>query len=121
MNQLLALVLAGHLIGDWIVQTDNQAANKMTSWAANQRHMLGYHITLLLCLLLAPGLLVWKAATIIGTSWITHSFIDRRWPVRWLMCHTGSSPFSEMTFGVIAVDQALHISILCLLVGMLGR
>lgn len=30
----LPMLLAGHLIGDWIVQTDWQAANKASSWRA---------------------------------------------------------------------------------------
>ena len=113
---LLALVLAGHFIGDWIVQTDKQAANKATSWAANQRHMLGYHLTLgCLAALAAPAA---DVALIVVVSWVTHSVIDRRWPVTWLMSHTGSEPFSRTPWGPMAVDQALHLSILCLLVAV---
>ena len=129
---VLALVLAGHFIGDWIVQTDWQAANKVwtgpssplteagyrLSWKANQQHMLGYHLTLMV--LVAPVWHSWAALGGLGISWVTHSIIDRRWPVCWLMAHTGSKPFSETTFGVIAVDQALHLSILCLLVAVAG-
>ena len=108
------LVLTGHLVGDWIVQTDWQAANKMTSWKANQQHMLGYHVTLVALALLG---MAWPAAlTLGGISWLTHSIIDRRWPVIRLMQVTGSRPFSQTTFGVIAVDQALHLSILSLAV-----
>lgn len=115
---LLALLLAGHLVGDWIVQTDYQAANKMTSWKANQQHMLGYHLVLgALALLAVP---VWAVALIVAVSWSTHAVIDRRWPVVWLMEVTGSGPFSKTTFGVIAVDQAVHLSILSLLAAALG-
>jgi hypothetical protein len=142
MNNVLALVLAGHLIGDWIVQTDWQAANKIRpdytgwhtsrwvlpgvlyhrpgywrSWRANQQHMVGYHLAMLVALLPSGTALTgWYLCRLVGVSWVTHSLIDRRWPVKWLMSHTGSTPFSETTFGVIAVDQALHLSILCLLV-----
>lgn len=136
---LLALVLAGHLIGDWIVQTDFQAANKVRpevqdvdtrqnvaaywrSWKANQQHMFGYHVTLAWALMLAgPRLGLGPLLAILGISWVTHSFIDRRWPVRWLCDHTGSSAFGATTFGIIAVDQALHLSILSLLVAATGR
>lgn len=113
MVTVLALVLAGHFVGDWIVQTDYQAAAKVTSWWANQQHVLGYHLAM--GVLVAP---VWHdrwALAALAVSWVSHSFIDRRWPVRWLMRHTGSGPFSETTFGVIAVDQALHLTFLCLL------
>lgn len=157
MSALVPLVLAGHLIGDWIVQTDWQAANKVRparpsragslrpgdvltaagverdgkpitdeqlrraawrralrrSWRANQQHMLGYHATL--AVLVCPP---WAALTglrsllLIAVSWATHSLIDRRWPVRWLCARTGSRAFGETTFGLIAVDQTLHLSIL---------
>lgn len=115
---LFPLLLAGHLIGDWIVQTDYQAVNKTTSWKANQQHMLGYHLALAaLAALAAP---VWAVAVIVAVSWSTHAVIDRRWPVVRLMEATGSGPFSKTTFGVIAVDQALHLSILSVLAAALG-
>lgn len=117
---LLPLLLAAHFIGDWIVQTDWQAANKMLpgfdGWRANVEHMVGYHACI--ALFLVPWYWASNSSAILvilAASWVTHSFIDRRWPVRWLMRHTGSAPFSETTFGVVAVDQALHLSILCVL------
>lgn len=104
-------LLAGHLIGDWVVQTDYQAANKATSWKAHQQHMLGYHVTLALAGSLVLG---WAPLLLVlAVSYATHSLIDRRWPVKRLMELTGSRPFSETMFGMIAVDQALHLSILC--------
>ena len=111
---LFPMLIAGHLIGDWVAQSDWQAANKTTSWRANQLHMASYHLVVAGAVAVSstPG---WYSTLIVAVSWVTHSFIDRRWPVRWLMCHTGSGPFSETTFGVIAVDQALHLSILCVL------
>lgn len=112
----IAAVIVGHLIGDWIIQTDYQAANKTTSWKANQQHMLGYHLTLATFCLLAMSP-AWTAA-VVGVSWVTHSLIDRRWPVKRLMVATRSQPFSETDFGVIAVDQALHLSILLTLAGL---
>lgn len=115
----LAMLLAGHFIGDWIVQTDWQAANKTTSWKANQQHMLGYHLTL--AAFAAVALPASWVLVVVVVSWLTHAVIDRRWPVIWLMQHTGSRPFSQTTFGVIAVDQALHLTILCLLAFLTER
>jgi hypothetical protein len=143
----LASVLAGHLIGDWIVQTDWQAAHKVwpppvpprahrlvgppevlarlereakrRSWKANQQHMLGYHLALAACCWRTPPK---RLAALIAVSWLTHSFIDRRWPVKWLMEHTGSAPFSETSWGPMCVDQALHLAILALAASsQLGR
>ena len=35
MSDLFLLVLAGHLLGDFVAQTDWQAGNKVTSWRAD--------------------------------------------------------------------------------------
>lgn len=128
---LLAAVLAGHLIGDWIVQTDRMASGKVRpgpdavwwerwdSWAWNQAHVATYHLTLALCVVAIWH--SWAALIALGVSWVSHSFIDRRWPVRWLMVRTGSDKFVETSWGPMVVDQALHLSILCLLVAYLGQ
>jgi hypothetical protein len=113
----VAVVLAGHLIGDWIVQTDWQAANKTSSWKAMWQHMLGYHAVLgsLAALALpAPRMLALTAVSL-----ATHAVIDRRWPVVWLCDVTGSHDFGGTLFGRMAVDQALHLSILLLAVAAL--
>lgn len=131
---ILAAILAGHLIGDWIIQTDRQAAGKgwdkgrlrhapqrpgrwwpdgyWSSWTANQAHMLSYHAALVAAV--APFWWDPRLAVLAAVSWVTHSFIDRRWPVKWLMARTGSRPFADTTWGPIVVDQALHFSILLL-------
>jgi hypothetical protein len=125
-TDLLPMVLAGHLLGDWVVQTDWQAANKARSWSAMAQHMVGYHLTLALAVALArwPGWthgVGWRMASLLGVSLVTHAFIDRRWPVRRLMVATGSEAFADTTWGIFVVDQALHISILCLLVAAVTR
>lgn len=117
MNDILALVIAGHLIGDWIVQTDKQAAAKASSWSANQQHIATYHATL--AVIVGPVWHSWHAVAALAVSWVTHSLIDRRWPVRVLMERTGSKPFSQTSWGPMVVDQALHLATLCLCVGWL--
>jgi hypothetical protein len=78
--------------------------------------MLGYHLTLgcliSLCMPLRAILVV------ILVSWTTHSILDRRWPVEWLMRVTNSKPFSESMWGVLIVDQVLHVSILLIVTGV---
>lgn len=116
MNPICA-VLVGHLIGDWIFQTDWQAKNKPHSWKANQQHMLSYHLTLgFFCMFAISG---WALACVMGVSWITHSIIDRRRIVKRLMKLTQSYDFSQQMWGVLVVDQALHLSILLLMVGVI--
>lgn len=50
----------------------------------------------------------------------THAVIDRRWPVRALLTASASPGFATVEWGVIAVDQALHLTILALLAVLLG-
>jgi hypothetical protein len=46
---------------------------------------------------------------------MTHAIIARRWPVRALMRAAGNPRFATVEWGVIAVDQALHLFILAML------
>jgi hypothetical protein len=46
MDDLSLLVLAGHLLGDFVTQTDWQAVNKESSWRADLGHVLTYHFTM---------------------------------------------------------------------------
>lgn len=106
----LGMVLAGHLVGDFIVQTDRQAAEKETSWWAMHRHLAGYHVCL--ALFAAFVLTLPQVAVLIAVSYVTHGLIDRRWPVRRLLELTGSPGFAGVPWGVMVVDQVLHVPIL---------
>src|SRR5215218_6606784 len=113
------VLLAGHLLGDWVAQTDWQATNKAHSWAALTAHVGSYHLvmgTLLLLPVLRDGWPARKALAALTVSALTHAVIDRRWPVR----AAGSPGFATVEWGVIAVDQALHLFILAMLALLLG-
>ncbi|MGW1365110.1 hypothetical protein ACWCQP_48025 [Streptomyces chartreusis] len=53
-----------------------------------------------------------------GFAWsaATHAVLDRRWPVRWLLQHTGSPVFADLRStglnGLYLADQALHSGVL---------
>lgn len=112
MGDVFLLVLAGHLLGDFIAQTDRQAANKEWSWRADLSHVLTYHLTMAVLVLPAwPG---WRAVAFLSISIATHALVDRRWPTRLILATTGSKGFSTMSWSVIATDQALHLSILAI-------
>ena len=117
------ILLAGHLLGDWVAQTDWQATTKTRSWAALTAHVASYHLLmglLLLIPILRDGWPAGKALAALAASAITHAVIDRRWPVRALMRAAGSPGFATIEWGVIAVDQALHLFILAMLAVLLG-
>jgi hypothetical protein len=42
-------LLAGHLLGDWVAQTDWQATAKTRSWAALAAHLTSYHLLMGRC------------------------------------------------------------------------
>jgi hypothetical protein len=124
MTATVFLVLfAGHLLGDWVAQSDWQATAKTRSWAALAAHVATYHLVmaaLLLVPILRDGWSPWKALLVLLVSAMTHAVIDRRWPVRALLAATASPGFATVEWGVIAVDQALHLTILALLAVLLG-
>jgi hypothetical protein len=118
---LTLFLLAGHMLGDWVMQTDWQAANKTTSWRANQAHVYTYHLTLLAALAypLWPCPPTFRLLVAFALSWAAHSLIDRRWPVRWLVRVTGSPEFAQTTLGILAADQALHVATLAVMAAII--
>jgi hypothetical protein len=120
---LFPALLAGHLLGDWVAQNDWEATNKTRSWPALAAHVASYHLVmgmLLLIPILRDGWPAGKALAVLAVSAGTHALIDRREPVRRLMRAAGSPGFATVEWGVIAVDQALHLSILAVLAALLG-
>jgi hypothetical protein len=115
-------LLAGHLLGDWVTQTDWQATTKTHSWPALAAHVTSYHLLMgtLLLPVLRDGWPAGNALLTLIVSATTHAVIDRRWPVRALLRLTASPGFATVEWGVVAADQALHLSILAMLAVLLG-
>lgn len=120
---LFVLLYLGHLLADYPLQTDHQAAHKAdrgsSGWAANLTHAATHVAT---CgAALALGAVVLDDVTLslpvalVALVWIgaTHAFIDRRWPVLWWMRRTGSTAWIEHG-GAAHVDQTAHILALVL-------
>ena len=127
-----AILAAGHNLADHVTgQTDKQALTKgaptpkeiaegaspRRGWGANLRHVAAYHATLITIGGLAWAFLplAWSPLGIVlALAWSagTHAFLDRRWPVRWILRHTGSAGFAELAGnglnGMWMSDQALH-------------
>ncbi|HEY3213325.1 MAG TPA: DUF3307 domain-containing protein [Actinomycetota bacterium] len=80
MDDLFLLVLAGHLLGDFVAQTDWQATNKEKSWRADLAHVLTYHVTM--AVLVVPAWHDWGAVRFLAISVGTHALLDRRWPTK---------------------------------------
>lgn len=119
-----ATLTAAHHVGDFLLQTDHQAARKPgpedravvcsepESWRSLAGHVASYHAAQVAGLLVvnrALGLKLHPSRVLAGVavSAATHAAIDRRWPVRLWMDNTGSSAFRE-NGGAMHVDQTMH-------------
>lgn len=118
-----AALLAGHMLGDHPVQSDNTAAGKghptddqlaagahpFTGWIHCLRHIFSYltcqGAALLLIGLVAPlSFPGFVAALVISGS--THAVIDRRWIVRRILTAKGGCPgWPQASY---FIDQSLH-------------
>lgn len=118
---VLATFLVAHNLADHVLgQNDYQATYKMEKsrrgWLALLGHVVQYHVVMIVMTLLvviALGLTVSSLGLVLGFifSMVTHGFIDRRWPVKWLLQKTGSAGFAEMQTpvnGMYQGDQSLH-------------
>lgn len=99
-------LLALHLLGDFVLQTEHMALNKLTDWKVRLLHVSIYTLSFLAWgwwLHGASGL--WFAAGVFAT----HFVIDSR---RWCSDKWPPKP--------IIIDQSLHIIVLALLVRLCG-
>ncbi|MFF7495344.1 DUF3307 domain-containing protein [Streptomyces rubiginosohelvolus] len=120
---LFILLYLGHLLADYPLQTDHQAAHKadqcVAGWAANLTHAATHMATcaaaLTLGTLVLDDVTVSVPAALVALLWIgsTHAFIDRRWPVQWWMSHTGQTSWAA-NGGAAHVDQTAHVLALVL-------
>jgi hypothetical protein len=116
---------AGHHLADHVIgQTDKQSTHKAAPGWHGWRHLLG-HVTayhLVLAAMLATTLILLDISasilgitTGLGFSAVTHAILDRRWPVRWILNHTGSADFANRQTpicGMYLADQSLHYACL---------
>lgn len=102
--------LLAHFIGDYLLQTDDMAANKKTSslWCA--WHVLCYMLPFLLC-----GLADWQLALI---AW-QHYTQDRTGFIVWLMRVKGSEQFARppmAPWSIIVMDNIVHCTYIAFVV-----
>ncbi len=119
---IAATLYAAHQVADHVFgQTDRQAAGKAgdgwAGWRHNLCHVAAYHAVAAVMVAVAVVVLdvpvtATGAAAGLAVSAVSHAVLDRRWPVRWLLEHTGSTPFSRLAGGglngMYLADQALH-------------
>lgn len=127
-----AVLAVGHNLADHIGgQTHHQSQAKAAptraevatgvsprrGWGANLAHVAQYHLLLGALALSAWSVLPlhWSPLGVgLALAWSagTHAFLDRRWPVRWLLDHTRQRGVADLNTGGVngmyLADQALH-------------
>ncbi len=106
-------LLAGHLVGDFLLQTDRMAGNKARSWPWMLAHVGCYMASVTLVTLiyswqhpLSPGRVV--AGLLLAAA--THVGLDRRDFTAWWMRSVGIS--QEHPWLAIVIDQVFHVLVL---------
>jgi len=99
-----ALVM--HLVGDWLLQNDWMARNKVSLLHPAAWVHSGIHGVLL-------GLVLgWQAGVVLG---LAHILVDTRVPLKWwirIFRQTSQGPYSDHV--MIWADQVIHISLIAL-------
>lgn len=119
---LFVLLYLGHMLADYPLQTDHQAAHKADpgwkGWLVNLTHALTHVALSVILLVVGMGLLgvelsAWEFVGLLAWIGLTHAFIDRRWMVARWMRIAKQEGFAEHG-GAHHVDQTAHILMLVL-------
>jgi hypothetical protein len=106
-------LLVGHLVGDFLLQTDNMARYKERSWPWMLRHV-GAYVAVMLILIVAYAVShvvpFWAAGGGLLFIGVTHFLLDRRDFTQWWMRLIGIS--ANHTWLSIVVDQTFHLLVL---------
>ena len=108
-------LLVGHLIGDFLFQTDNMAKHKPQDWRWLVGHAGLYMVTITVIIVaygLSHTLPVWLPIIAWLFIFVTHLILDQRsFTAHWMRL-TGASP--EHPWLPIVVDQIFHLITLAL-------
>jgi len=110
-------LLIGHFVGDYLLQTSWMATNKMKQWLPLIVHSAVY--TLVICGfgLMSGGLSV----PALGLVFVGHVVLDEGYFVsRWTK-FVQTAPASEFKWLSIMADQAFHLIILAVAIGLSGH
>ena len=103
-------LLLGHLIGDFLFQTDNMAKRKPQNWRWLVGHVSLYMVTITVIIVaygLSHVLPVWLPVAAWLFIFATHVILDKRsFTARWMRM-AGTSP--DHPWLPIVVDQTFHL------------
>ncbi len=106
-------LLVGHLVGDFLLQTDDMARWKSQSWHWLVRH-IGFYMAVMSVVVgfytWRRSVPLWAGGAVLLLIGATHVMLDRRGFTRWWMGVIGASP--DVVWLQIVVDQVFHILVL---------
>ncbi len=106
-------MLVAHAIGDWLLQTEWQARNKISNWRALAVHILVYHLVLFAVLWFGFSVHNWTTVLAVMGLAVTHVVLDRRTFVHWLIRSLRLSTQTPLEpWFCIVIDQVLHLILL---------
>jgi hypothetical protein len=97
------LLLIGHFVGDFILQSRAMAFNKKASFPHLMSHVLVYTVIVTLFALPAGVLSIWQVILIFAG----HAFIDQSSFAEWWVKTINGSP--DIEWLVLVVDQSWHL------------
>ena len=106
-------LLVGHLVGDFLLQTDGMARYKEKDWSWMLRHVGVYLVVMTVLLgayVLSHPVSLWAAGAMLLFIGGTHIILDRRTFTLWWMRRIGVS--SDLNWLSIVADQVCHILVL---------
>jgi len=106
---LFNYLLIGHLIGDFLFQTNWMAMNKAKKWGPLLVHCVVYTIMVAVIAFTGGFILPFGAIILI---FISHIVLDRRSFVVWWVRQIMGTDDKKMNWLTIVVDQVFHIIIL---------
>ncbi len=115
---LFDVLLMGHLVGDFLFQTNWMARWKVTRWDALTVHAAVYTVCVVLAARLDGVTLGFFAVVLLMVS---HAVLDQRRLVRWWARTVGGITRAEDQWLLIVIDQVGHLLILVAVVGLAGR
>jgi hypothetical protein len=106
-------LLVGHLVGDFLLQTDSMARYKAQSWSWMLKHVGIYLAVMVIVIgtyMLNHPVPLWVVGAVLLFIGGTHIILDRRAFTLWWTDRLGVS--SDLTWLPIVADQIFHLLVL---------
>jgi hypothetical protein len=103
-------LLTGHLIGDFLIQTEGMARLKQQSWSWMLKHICSYMVVVTVIVVIygvRRSLPAWLIVVVLLFILTTHTLLDLRGFTTWWMGLVGVAP--DHPWMPTVVDQVFHI------------